>query len=120
MALGHENLRVYQASIQFCARAGDFLAGVPKGLAVHSQLDRASTSICLNIAEGAGKFTSKDQAKFYDIARGSALESGACLDVAVARRFVAADRISEGKALLESIVGMLVALVRAGATGRSV
>ncbi|WP_372370960.1 four helix bundle protein [Candidatus Uabimicrobium sp. HlEnr_7] len=37
------------------------------------QLDRASTSIVLNIAEENGKYTPKD--RYFDIARGSALES---------------------------------------------
>src|SRR6266571_3398803 len=39
------------------------------------QLDRASTSVSLNIAEGNGKFTSPDRCRFFDNARGSALES---------------------------------------------
>ncbi len=53
----------------------------PKSLAVVDQLDRASTSIPLNIAEGNGKFTGADRCRFFDIARGSALECAASLDV---------------------------------------
>ena len=48
----HEKLTVYQDAIKFVAWADDLLADVPKGIAVHNQLDRASTSIPLNIAEG--------------------------------------------------------------------
>ena len=69
----HEKLEVYQQSICFVAWADDVLEKVPKGLAVHGQLDRASTSIPLNIAEGNGKFTPADRCRFLDIARGSAL-----------------------------------------------
>ncbi|MFC2082289.1 four helix bundle protein [Bacteroidota bacterium] len=50
---------------------------VKKGIKIKTsiidQMDRASDSIALNIAEGTGKYTSKDKAKYYDISRGSAL-----------------------------------------------
>ena len=52
----HENLKVYQKAIAFVGYADDILKGLPKSLAVHGQLDRAATSIPLNIAEGNGKF----------------------------------------------------------------
>lgn len=116
--LGHESLRVYQSAIDFCAWAGEILELIPKRMAVYNQLDRASTSICLKIAEGAGKFTTKDQARFYDIARGSALECGACLDVAVARKTLQPDQIVDGKAKIEAIVNMLVGLVRSNDPSR--
>jgi four helix bundle protein len=45
------------------------------------QLDRASISTVLNIAEGAGRSTPRERARHYTIARGSALESLACLDL---------------------------------------
>lgn len=61
---------------------------LPRGASVRDQLDRASTSIPLNIAEGNGKFTSADRCRFFDNARGSALESAACLDVMIAKQFV--------------------------------
>jgi len=48
----HEKLSVYQAAISFVAWTTGVLEDVPARLAVHGQLDRASTSIALNIAEG--------------------------------------------------------------------
>jgi len=69
-------------------------------------LDRASTSIPLNLAEGNGKFTDADRCRFFDIARGSALECAACLDVLVAKNRI--DNAVEGKAQLLRIVSMLV------------
>lgn len=47
-----------------------------------SQLSRASSSISLNIAEGSGKRTFKDQRKFYYIAYGSCKETIAILMLA--------------------------------------
>jgi four helix bundle protein len=72
----------------------------------------------LNIAEGNGKFTSPDRCRFFDNARGSALESAACLDVMVAKRLVGVDEIQDGKAMLVRIVSMLFGLIRANSDVR--
>ncbi len=77
----HEKLNVYQLSLAFNEWVGEFLSSVEAKAAAKDQLDRAATSIPLNIAEGNGKFSKKDRARFFDIARGSALESAASLDV---------------------------------------
>ena len=53
---GHETLNVYQESIRFITWINELLETIPKNLSVHNQLDRASTSIPLNIAEGNGKY----------------------------------------------------------------
>ena len=45
------------------------------------QLLRASSSVALNIAEGSGKRTPKDQARFYAIALGSLRECQAILEI---------------------------------------
>src|SRR4030095_15627909 len=70
----HEKLDVYQEAIAFCGWVGEFLTTISLKAAAKDQLDRASTSIPLNIAEGNGKFSSKDRARFFEMARGSALE----------------------------------------------
>ena len=46
------------------------------------QLSRAASSIALNLAEGAGRSTRKDQARFFQIAFGSLRECQAILDLA--------------------------------------
>jgi len=116
----HEKLNVYQSSIQFVAWASELLTSVPKSHAVHNQLDRASTSIPLNIAEGNGKHTAADRCRFFDTARGSALESAASLDVLVAKSIVPGDRILVGKEMLLEIVSMLVGLIRSNSPTRDV
>src|SRR5438045_8431739 len=77
----HEKLDVYQEAIAFCGWVGEFLTAISAKAAAKDQLDTASTSIPLNIAEGNGKFSAKDRARFFEVARGSALECAACLDV---------------------------------------
>lgn len=112
----HEKLDVYQAAIRFAAWAGDLLETLPKSLAAYDQLDRASTSIALNIAEGNGKYTAPDRCRFFDIARGSALECAACLDVLVAKK----KRVCavQGKELSLPVVSMLVGLIRSTSSDR--
>ena len=116
----HEKLNVYQSSIKFVAWADAVLSTIPKANAVHNQLDRASTSIPLNIAEGNGKHTSADRCRYFDIARGSALECAACLDVALAKSLIASDLAEEGKEMLLKIVSMMVGLIRANSDKREV
>lgn len=48
---------------------------------IRDQLSRASTSILLNIAEGSGRFSRRDQRKFFIIARASGMECIALFDV---------------------------------------
>jgi four helix bundle protein len=116
MNFDHEKLAVYREAIRFVAWAGDLLETLPRSLAVHDQLDRASTSIALNIAEGNGKYTAPDRCRFFDIARGSALECAACLDVLVAKKRLAC--AEQGKEMLVPIVSMLVGLVRSTSSDR--
>ena len=78
---------------------------------VCDQLDRASLSSLLNTAEGNGKRQGKQRAKFFDDARGSAVECAACLDALVARKLATIERVIEGKRLLFRTVGMLTKLV---------
>jgi four helix bundle protein len=108
----HEKLDVYRAAIAFCAWAGDLLNTISAKAAAKDQLDRASTSIPLNIAEGNGKFSGKDRARFLEIARGSALECAACLDVLVARKLAIPEPIDSAKEHLARIVQMLMGMLR--------
>ena len=114
----HERLIAYQRSIQFVAWASKLLEDVPAKLAVSDQLDRASSSVPLNIAEGNAKYTAPDRCRYLDTARGSALECGACLDVLVAKGRCTSDRVEEGKRLLHETVSLLIGLSRSIAPDR--
>lgn len=108
----HEKLDVYRHSIAFCAWVGDLLPSITQKTAAKDQLDRASTSIPLNIAEGNGKFSVKDRARFLEMARGSALECAACLDVLVARKLATVEQVAGAKAELAAIVRMMIGLLK--------
>ncbi len=108
----HEKLNVYQVAIEFNCWVGDLLATVEAKAAAKDQLDRAATSIPLNVAEGNGKFSRRDRARFFDIARGSALEAAASLDVLVSRKVITQAQIVPAKEQLVRIVNMLMGLLK--------
>jgi four helix bundle protein len=108
----HEKLDVYQESIAFCGWVGDLLNDITVSAAAKDQLDRASTSLPLNIAEGNGKFSDADRSRFLEIARGSALECAACLDVLAVRKIIATQRVVPAKEQLVRIVNMLMGMLK--------
>src|SRR5882724_3539190 len=112
----HEKLDVYQVELSFIGWSSVLLSEIRaarEGLyrEVCDQLDRASLSSLLNTAEGNGKRQGRQRAKFFDDARGSAVECAACLDASVAKRFASNDRVLPGKEMLGRIVAMLSRLV---------
>jgi four helix bundle protein len=111
MAFHHEKLTVYKRAFEFAGWSQDLIDSLTKKTSTRDQLARAGDSIALNIAEGNGKFSQKDRARFFQIAHGSALESAACLDILVARRCCADDAIVKGKEVLEEIVRMLFTML---------
>ncbi|WP_372371584.1 four helix bundle protein [Candidatus Uabimicrobium sp. HlEnr_7] len=55
---------------------------LPKGHShLSNQLQRVALSISLNIAEGAGEFSSAEKARFYRIARRSTTECASIIDI---------------------------------------
>ena len=111
--LHFEKLDVYQVSIQFVAAAVVISEQVPKGYAaLADQLRRAAWSIPLNIAEGVGKPSAPDQARFHAIARGSAMECGAILDVVNVLQVSAPPELARAKHLIVRIVEMLTKMCR--------
>ena len=112
----HDKLAVYALELQFVTWTTDFLeevsqSPVSRRRELVDQLDRASISVLLNTAEGNGKRQGPQRARYFDDARGSALECAACLDASVAKRITTSDRICPGKELLARIVAMLTRLV---------
>ena len=111
MSFHHEKLTVYQRALEFAGWSQELIESLAKKTTTRDQLERAGDSIALNIAEGNGKFSKKDRARFLQIAHGSALESAACLDLLVARRCCRASAVARGKSILEEIVKMLFAML---------
>jgi four helix bundle protein len=90
----------------------DGVEQLPKGRGyLTDQLQRAATSIPLNIAEGAGEYSRSDKARFYRIAR-SATESSAIIDVCRKLDLISQESHAIGRESLLRIVAMLTRLVR--------
>ena len=107
----HERLKAYQKALEFVSFAGPIIDDLPAKLAARDQLDRALTSVVLNLAEGNGKRSHPERCRYFDIARGSGVECAACLNVLVARQKLAADSAERGKTILLEVVAMTTGLI---------
>lgn len=108
MKFDHENLDVYKVSLEFVAFVARFALGLKGDLRnARVQILRSSQSIPLNIAEGNGKRSADERRRYLEIARGSAMESAATLDVIVVSGGCGKEDIVQGKELLLRIVAML-------------
>lgn len=105
--LDAERLDVYKLALEFQLLASSL--PLRRHGALRNQLERASISIVLNIAEGAGRRSPQDKCRFYSIARGSATECAAILDL-VRLRGLASETCRLGRHQIVRIVQMLTKL----------
>lgn len=108
----HEKLDVYRLAVKFVGLADEIIEELPKGRSyLADQLHRAAASVSNNIAEGAGEFAPKEKKRFYRMARRSATECAAVLDVIRHRKLTPTQKLDEGRKMLLRIVSMLTRLV---------
>ena len=113
MELDHEKLDVYHLALDFLVFANGVIEALPRGRShLADQFTRASTSIVLNLAEGAGKHSRPDKRRYYLTARGSATESAALLDVCLRLQLLDGVLHEAGKKMLVRIVSMLIKLAQ--------
>ena len=103
--LDFERLDVYRVALEFQALATSIALPVGRR-ELRDQLDRAALSIVLNTAEGAGRSGAADKARFFSMARGSAMECAAVLDVLRATGLAPRPICVRGRSLLVRIVQM--------------
>ena len=99
-----DRLDVYRVAVQFCAVVSR-LRVTPASL--RDQIDRASASVVLTLAEGVGRVSGPDRAHFFAMARGSAFECAAVLDLLHARGSLPAVSHADARRLLVRVVQML-------------
>ncbi len=109
MPFGHEELDVYRLAIDYVA----WSYALAKGL---SGVDRHARDQLLRaaVAEGNGKGTNADRRRFFEIARGSALEWSAIQDCLDACQVLNVEQNRRGKTMLLRIVSRLTKLARRG------
>ena len=111
--LDYENLDVYRCAIEFLHLALRVASNLPRGESeLRKQLKTAAMSITLNIAEGTGKPSPPDRAHAHAIARGSAMECGALIDVCAIAGYITPTEARHGKELIVRTVAMLSKMCR--------
>lgn len=111
MTLDHCKLDVYQRALELLDQVDRIYELMPPGRAhLKDQLDRAATSIVLNVAEGAGEFSKDEKQRFYRMARRSATETAAVLDILDQRKAVSPEPIQTARDLVVRVVSMLARL----------
>jgi four helix bundle protein len=103
--LDANRLHVYHVALELHGLCSTLVAQLNR--IVRDQLERASLSVVLNIAEAGGRRSRRDKARYYAIARGSATETAALLDVLSLRRLASPAAIRTGRRLAIRIVQML-------------
>ena len=108
----HEKLKVYHNALQFIEYVHEICSKMDYHSDVRNQLERASNSIVLNIAEGNGKYYPKDKCRYFDISIGSSFECSACLDILLRKKVITEVQLNNGKEQLKEIVAMPVGLIK--------
>ena len=108
--LAHEKLHVYGKALAFVTAASAFSAVWGKKHAVVDQLDRASDSLILNLADGARLRSGPSKIRALDYAVGSGLECAACLDIAKLKGLLGKAQTDHEKQRLCEIIKMLIGL----------
>jgi four helix bundle protein len=91
-----QKLAVYQSALEYVDRTYELTKQLPDSerYNLRSQLERASTSIALNIAEGSTGQSDAEQNRFLGLAVRSYLETVECLDLIERRGYVHAEAIN--------------------------
>lgn len=111
----HERWDVYQVALDVVVLIGEVVEQLPRGKAyLADQLQRAGTSIPLNIAEGAGEHSANEKARFYRMAKRSATECASIFDVCKRLQIIDENQYAKSRELLLRIAAMLTKMARAG------
>ena len=104
----HEKLDAYQVAIELVVLIDEIIERLPRGRAyLADQLQRAGTSIPLNIAEGAGNSSVKEFSRFLDYAIRSGFECIGCADIALENEFIQEPCHREIGLTVNEIIAML-------------
>jgi four helix bundle protein len=79
---------------------------------LREQALRSAKSVCLNIAEGAGRPSRADQARVFGIARGEVVEVCAAVEIAGILGGTSADTVKGCVALCGRLAALLTGLMR--------
>jgi len=94
-----QRLEVYQLALDYVDAVYNLSRRLPESerFNLRSQLERAATSVVLNIAEGSTSQSDAEQARFLGMAIRSLLETVACWDLVARRAYVRTDELKEAR-----------------------
>jgi four helix bundle protein len=107
--LDAEKLTVYHVALELQCMANTLVPSVNRVL--RDQFERASLSVILNLAEGCGRVSRRQRRYHFGVARGSATECAALIEVLRLRRLSPASECSRARSLAIRCVQMLTKLV---------
>jgi four helix bundle protein len=111
---GFEDLEVWQKAVAFAKNVIDLTDRINttnRHYRLIEQLEAASTSIALNIAEGKGRHSKKEFIQFLYIARGSLYETIALLIIFHNANWINDKQLNEIKQFADEIGKMLSGLI---------
>jgi len=110
----HEDLDVYQAELKLISWLENISPQFACSTDLLSKLDKSTTSIVLNTAEGNGRFSKTDQVKFLGLAYKATVHSSSLVDLGTATdNSTEPDSVEQGRKLLRRIAAMLKSLSKA-------
>jgi len=107
-----KNLLVWQKAVEFAVGIYKMTAKFPKHeiFGLTSQIQRSSSSIAFNIAEGAGRDSKKEFNHFLDIALGSSCESETQLIISEKLGYITLSDLNDKTEKIEVIQKMIQGL----------
>lgn len=107
-----KNLMAYQESLKLVKMTYTILRSFPKeeNFALSDQLRRAVVSIPSNIAEGMGRYSTKEQTHFLEIAFGSLLEISAQLDIASDLGYIVSSQQNQAEEQIDKVAALISGL----------
>lgn len=111
MKFNYENLQISQISLTLINSIYLLTKKFPfkENYILGAQIKRSVTSILLNIAEGSGKYSKVDFARFVRNSIGSLLETDANLKIAYELKYISASDLKPVRLLIEELYYKLIA-----------
>lgn len=113
MKFAYEDLLVWQEATALVKKIYQTTRRFPKSemFGLTSQLQRAATSIALNIAEGKGRYSKKEFQHFLYLARGSLYETATILQVCMDLELLEQSHYDDLREVCKSILSKLSGLI---------
>jgi len=113
LELAHTKLDVFVVSREFVLRCYKETKNFPleEKFGIISQIRRAALSVHLNVAEGCSRKSQAERKRFYEIARGSLIETDTAFDIAINLNYVPKESLSELGSLMQRIFQMISKMI---------